>query len=182
MPGMAEKKLSQLIDQVSRHVGKKTRSDKTAAALVDFTRRLYKNVPPGDLRGMTAENLAGAAHSLWKLMAHRAHGESKVRVFNPRQNTDGWAVGHTVVEVINDDMPFLVDSMTLGVNHMGGEVHLVIHPIMLAKRAPSGALKSIVDETDAAGALHESIMHIQVNEQTDEDCAKIALHLESVLD
>jgi glutamate dehydrogenase len=182
MPGMAEKKLSQLIDQVSRHVGKKTRSGKTAAALVDFTRRLYKNVPPDDLRGMTAENLAGAAHSLWKLMAHRAHGESKVRVFNPRQNTDGWAVGHTVVEVINDDMPFLVDSMTLGVNHMGGEVHLVIHPIMLAKRASSGTLKGIVDETDAAGALHESIMHIQVNEQTDEDCAKIARHLESVLD
>ena len=182
MSGKAEAKLSQIIDQVSRQVGKKTRSGKTADALVDFTRRLYKNVPPDDLRGMTTENLAGAVRSLWKLMAQRPPGTSKVRVFNPRQETDGWAVGHTVVEVINDDKPFLVDSMTLGINHMGGEVHLVIHPVMLVKRASGGRLNCIVDETDAAGALHESIMHIQVNEQTDEDCEKIARHLESVLD
>jgi glutamate dehydrogenase len=182
MSGKAEAKLSQLIDQVTRQVGKKTRSGKTADALVDFTRRLYKNVPPDDLRGISPENLAGAAHSLWKLMGQRQPGTAKVRVFNPRQDSDGWAVGHTVVEIVNDDKPFLVDSMTLGINNMGAEVHLVIHPVMLVKRASGGRLQGIVDETDAAGALHESIMHIQVNEQTDEDCEKIARHLEGVLD
>ena len=182
MAGEIEKKLSERIEEVVRQVRKSTRSKALGRTLVDFTRRLYKNVPPDDLRGITAENLAGAARSIWDLMADRRPGTAKVRVFNPRIAKDGWTMGHTVVEVVNDDMPFLVDSLASGINRQGGEVHLVIHPIMLVKRSGKGRLTGVTDETDTAPKLAESVMHIQINEQTDEDCQKIAAELERVLD
>ena len=181
MTGEIDKKLSERIDEVVRLIRKKARGKTSSKSLVDFAKRLYKNVPPDDLRGITAENLVGATRSLWDLMAERKPGTAKVRVFNPREGRDGWTMGHTVVEVVNDDMPFLVDSLASGVNRLGGEVHLVIHPIMLVKRSDKGRLSGIAGETETAPALTESIMHIQINEQTDEDCVKIAAELTSVL-
>ena len=113
MPGKPSSKLAGLISSVSGHIQKKTRSKKTGAAMADFARRLYSNVPPDDLRGITPETLAGAAASLWEQMADRQPGKAKVRVFTPRADSHGWAIGgHTIAEIINDDMPFLVDSLT----------------------------------------------------------------------
>ena len=43
-------------------------------------------------------------------------GQAKVRVYNPQIEQHGWQSTHTVVEVVTDDMPFLVDSVSMALN------------------------------------------------------------------
>ena len=59
----------------------------------------------------------------------RPQGTAQVRVFTPAVSEDGWtAGGHSVVEVVTDDMPFLVDSVTMELTRQQRDVHVVIHP------------------------------------------------------
>ena len=99
-----------------------------AEAAARFIREFYANVSPDDLVGAEVENLYCAALSLWNHGQKRLPGQAKVRVFNPRVDEHGWHSAHTVVEIVNDDMPFLVDSVTAALGRDDLTVHLVIHP------------------------------------------------------
>ena len=63
-----------------------------------------------------------------------------MRVFNPTIDEHGWQSTHTIVEIVNDDMPFLVDSVTMEVNRHGLTLHLIIHPIVTVQRGTDGTL------------------------------------------
>ena len=63
-----------------------------------------------------------------------------MRVFNPTIEEHGWQSTHTIVEIVNDDMPFLVDSVTMEVNRHGLTLHLIIHPIVAVTRDADGTL------------------------------------------
>ncbi|HMB74861.1 MAG TPA: NAD-glutamate dehydrogenase, partial [Kiloniellaceae bacterium] len=175
-----DNRLSDLIDRVAQ-VAKKRHRGRGAAAAANFAQRFYMNVPPDDIRGTSPEDLAGAALSLWSLMAERKPGKPKIRIFTPNVERDGWTTGHTVVEIINDDMPFLVDSVTSALNGLGTEVRLIIHPMMWIKRDGRGRLQKVLDDTTAGGVLHESVMHIEISEQTQEELAPIKERLLEVL-
>ena len=77
----------------------------------------------------------------WRTSPSRARsrpGQPKIRVYNPRVEEHGWTSPHTVIEVVNDDMPFLVDSVTMEVNRQGYTLHLFNHPIFATKRDAGG--------------------------------------------
>src|SRR4029077_8946391 len=95
-----------------------------------FVAVLYEHVPPADVAARSPDDLCGAALALWQFAAHRDPGHAKVRVYNPEPDTDRWSSPHSIVEIVNDDMPFLVDSVTAAVNDSGREVRLVIHPVL----------------------------------------------------
>ena len=76
--------------------------------------------------------------------------------------------GHTVVEIVNDDMPFLVDSVTAELNRQNLTVHLIIHPVIGVARSGAGKMTGIADDPKSEDAAAESIMHLQITEQTDE--------------
>jgi glutamate dehydrogenase len=95
-----------------------------------FLQQFYGHVPPADVLERRPEDLYGAALSLWQFAQGRMPGHAKLRVINPRIEIEGWRAPATVVEIVNDDMPFLVDSVTAALNGEGVAVHLVIHPIL----------------------------------------------------
>ena len=74
----------------------------------------YEHVPPVDVAERSPRDLCGAALSLWRFAERRQPGHAKVRVYNPDLAADGWSSPHTIVEIVNDDMPFLVDSVSRG--------------------------------------------------------------------
>ena len=76
--------------------------------------------------------------SHWQFARKREPGKTKIRVFNPVAGEHGWASRHTVVEVVNDDMPFLVDSASMEVNRQGLTLHLIVHPIFAVERDKAG--------------------------------------------
>ena len=133
-----------------------------------FIRRFYAHVPPADIVETGAETLYGAALALWRFGAERRPGQAKVRVYNPRLAEDGWSSPHTIVEIVNDDMPFLVDSVTAELNRRGLTLHLVIHPILRAPRGADGRLlAAAASEAGESEGLQESFMHVEIDEVID---------------
>ena len=52
----------------------------------------------------------------------------------PTSSASGWQSPHTVVQIVTDDMPFLVDSVRMVMTAMGLGIHLVIHPMLRVVR------------------------------------------------
>ncbi len=139
-----------------------TRLGKGRSAQAEFfLRAFYANVPPDDIVGAEPETLFAAALGLWTFGATRRPGQAKVRVFNPRHEEQGWRSTHTIVEIVNDDMPFLVDSVTAEINRQGLTVHLVIHPILHLCRDKDGRFSGI-ERPD--GGIAESFMQLRIDE------------------
>ena len=129
-----------------------------------FLAELYAHVPPSDLAARSAVDLCGAAVALWGFAARRESAIAKVRVYNPTSRRYGWSSPHTIVEIVNDDMPFLVDSVTAAINDGGREVRLVVHPILSVARDGAG---SVVELDPSAGGLSESWMQIEISREPD---------------
>jgi glutamate dehydrogenase len=145
-----------------------------------FVAQFYEHVPPADVAERTPRNLYGAALSLWRFGERRRPGQAKIRVHNPDPAADGWSSPHTIVEIVNDDMPFLVDSVTGAINASNRVVHLIIHPILTVARGPDGRLCDIL-EPGAAGT-RESWMQIEVTSEADPaNLARLTQTLSSVL-
>jgi len=149
------------------------------ALLRRFIAEFYEHVPPDDVAARSPADLCGAALALWRLAAQRRSGSAKLRVYNPERAADGWASPYTVVEIVNDDMPFLVDSLTASLNESGREVRLVIHPILVAARDGAGCLVGL---DPPAGGLRESWMQIAIAREPDPAArAALAARLDGVL-
>ena len=144
-----------------------------------FIAKLYEHVPPGDIAARTPADLCGGALALWRFAARRQRGAAKVRVGNPDAAGDGWSSPHTIVEIVNDDMPFLVDSVTAAINESGRDVRLVIHPILTVARDEAGALLGLDPPQDG---LRESWMQIAIARVPDDaGRAALAERLDAVL-
>ncbi|MFQ5765542.1 MAG: NAD-glutamate dehydrogenase domain-containing protein, partial [Rhodospirillales bacterium] len=105
-----------------------------------------------------------------------------VRAFNPDPKKDGWHSDHTIIEIVNGDMPFLVDSVTAELNCQDLTVHLVIHPLLKVRRGKGGKFQGIVDAGEPAdGAGDESFMHVQVTHQSGARLKEIEKAIRAVL-
>ena len=149
-----------------------------------FARACFEHLDADDLMARTPEDLLGALLSLWQFAVERQPGTTRLRVFSPSVAEQGWASRHTVIEVVNDDMPFLVDTLTMEINRQGLTLQLIVHPVLVARRDASGRLESLhaLHGDDDAQGLHESWMHIEVDRLVDpQQRAALAAGLEHVL-
>ena len=131
-------------------------------APANFVSAFYERLLPTDITLFSKEDRARIAASIWEFAAARRVGESRVRVFNPSREIEGWSIDHTVIEIVNDDMPFLVDSVTGVLQRRGLTVHIVIHPVLSVVRDSKGKATGVVS-ANAAGAHSESFMHIEID-------------------
>jgi len=152
-------------------------------ALIDgIGRDYFKQLDAEDLAARTPEDLLGALLSHWQFGATRPAGQAKVRVFSPSVAENGWASRHSVVEIVNDDMPFLVDSVTMEINRQGLTLHLIVHPVFAVERDALGDLQSIQPRNAAPQAARESWMHVEVDRLVDaQQRAELAAGIERVL-
>ena len=152
------------LERIVEHL--RARTDRERASSVErFARLFYRRATEADLTERPVEDLRGAALSLWKFAERRDPGAPKVRVLNPRAAGHGWRCPHTVVEIVNDDMPFLVDSIAACFDRKGHAVHSMIHPIVRVRRDAGGRLQEVAGaeaRPDAAGFIDESHMHVEI--------------------
>jgi glutamate dehydrogenase len=153
------------LDQVLRLVRTRTTAVKRDV-LERFILRYFGQVDPEDLAERSSADLYGAALSHWNFARRREQGYARVRVFNPTIEEHGWQSTHTVIEIVNDDMPFLVDSVTMEVNRHGLTLHLIVHPLVTVLRDKDGILTDVAPE-GAPDAIRESFMHVEVDRVTD---------------
>ncbi|HTP98516.1 MAG TPA: NAD-glutamate dehydrogenase domain-containing protein, partial [Casimicrobiaceae bacterium] len=170
-------RLSELVNLVRTKVAPEQRD-----ILAAFVREYYGQVDTDDLAERQLADLYGAALSHFNFARKREAGRIKVRVFNPTIEEHGWQSTHTIVEIVNDDMPFLVDSVTMEANRHGLTLHLIIHPIIGVARAADGTLTA-VGASAGEGARRESLIHVEVDRFAGHGAhEELARDIERVLD
>ncbi|MBV9047262.1 MAG: NAD-glutamate dehydrogenase, partial [Solirubrobacterales bacterium] len=158
---------SELIDTVCARVRERLPNER-ASACETFVRQYYQWVPAEDLAGRSPLDLYGAAVAHWNLAQRRAPGEAKVRVYNPDLEQHGWQSPHTVVEVVSDDMPFVVDSINIELARNGYGIDLVIHPVIQVRRDDHEKLVDVLETgQEEPDAVAESIVHAEVVREPD---------------
>src|SRR3712207_6351405 len=156
----------ELLDKVLVRVREQLPEDQ-APQVEEFVRQYYAWVAPEDLADRSPIDVYGAAVAHWTFASQRTPGSTKVRVYNPNFEEHGWQSTHTVLEIVTVDMPFLEDSRRMGVNRQGYAIHLMLHPIMRARRDDQRPLVGVLDPDAAAeDAISESISHVEIDWQT----------------
>src|SRR5262249_41882924 len=149
-------------------------------AAAHFVWRYFALVAPDDIIYTSFDTLLGGAMSLWEFGKERKTGTAKVRMFNPTVEKNGWTLGHTIVEVVNDDMPFLVDSVTAEIARRERNIHLLLHPVIRVRRDAKGNRLEVATSDDA---ITESYMHIEIDQESEQKDLDAVCHaIEKVLD
>src|SRR5512139_936037 len=130
-------------DLLLRAAGACTPAPEDRPAALDYLRLYYRHVAPEDLLARDAEDVCGPAMAHRQLAAERPQGRAKIRVFTPTVEEHGWDPGHSVVQVVTDDMPFLVDSVTMELARHGLSSHIIVHPLLGVTRDIAGHMKAI---------------------------------------
>lgn len=129
-----------------------------------FAEIYFANVPPEDLEGIDEESLSSEILSMWGFAQHRKVGQAKVRVFNATIGEDATAPNKTILEIITDNTPFIVDSVTSTVNALGRTINLLTHPVVLVERDGRGDLISIHPRSeDVPECIYESFVRCEIN-------------------
>ena len=149
-----------------------------------FVTGYFAGVSPEDLAERKADDLYGAAAAHLNLARRRAPGTPKIRVYNPQVEQHGWQSTHTIVEIVADDMPFLVDSVRMVLNRRGYTSHLVVHPVLRFRRGDDGRIDAILPLDDAReGSVVEAVIHAEADRQTEQGVLDvIAAEMRSALD
>ncbi|HEV3477053.1 MAG TPA: NAD-glutamate dehydrogenase, partial [Rubrobacteraceae bacterium] len=157
----------ELLDKVVSRVREQLPEDQVPQ-VEEFVRQYYTWIPLEDLADRSPIDVYGAAVAHWSFAKQRPPGTPKIRVYNPLFDEHGWQSTHTVVEIVNDDMPFLVDSTRMAANRQGFAIHLMLHPIMKVRRDGEGRLVEVLPhDAEDEDAISESIIHIEVDRQTE---------------
>ncbi|MBM4091556.1 MAG: NAD-glutamate dehydrogenase [Planctomycetes bacterium] len=183
MSPVTRQRHEQLIEAIAGESRRGTKGQPAKAA-VAFVREYYRHVPIDDIAASPPAELARAALSIWKFAEVRPRRTVLLRVLNPTPEEHGWSTPHTIVEIVNDDMPFLVDSVVNEMAKQGYTVHLVIHPVVRVQRLANGSVVGLVDSAEESDPrdVRESYIHVEASRQTNREAlATLARGLKRVL-
>ncbi len=162
-----------------------------AKLIKEFLEQYYLGVSVYDLKEKPIEELYGALISQWHFIYQRKPGESKVRVYNPQLEQNGWQSAHTIIQIIHENKPFLLDSIRLCLNKQELNVRLIIHAegIRFA-RDTNGNIHKIIEleiyDKYRKGKnlpVAEAPIYIEIDRQSDAlVLEEIAKSINSVLD
>ncbi len=182
MPPAAQQPDLQRVEQIVAAVGKLVKGNQAKSAAA-FVRAYYDHAPAEELTALEAGEAAAAALSLWRWAAVRLRGTVLVRAFNPERAQHGWHCPRTVIEIANDDMPLLVDSVLNELARQGLPVQLIIHPVVRVSRLANGRLVRVspADCREEVPGRAESCMHVEIAQQAPERFPQIIRGLKQVL-
>ena len=172
VPAAASKPLDAVIAALATRLPGPRQKDANALAEA-FCRRASAD----DFGSRTAEHWAGLLVGFLDFLRDRKAETPKIRIFNPTLQEHGWESSHTVIQIVNDDMPFLVDSVSMAVTQHDALAHAMIHPVLHCQRDPAGHLLGV----DPKGRA-ESLMHIEIDRQAEhEDLRRIEAAISAAL-
>ena len=166
------------LKQAQSHVSGKDKLDHKS-----FFKTFYAKVPKEDMEMMAPENLAYTAQNHLKLSRARPVGKKPaISVYTPTLKKGGWDAGRTIIDIVNDDMAFLVDSVVAEVIRHNQQIAVFIHPILHAERDSKNTLINIHAEPKTGKTAGQSHIHIELGRIiSQEQCQELKIGLERVL-
>ena len=130
-----------------------------------------------------AEALAELAQSSFAFASTKPHGRHSIRWQSVELAAASGRRPVTVVEIINDDMPFLVDSIVNELQARGLSAELVLHPILKVQRSSRGEFEAILGPGDRnwADGTQESWITLLLDRMTSEAADDLISSLSEVL-
>jgi glutamate dehydrogenase len=151
-----------------------------------FLAAYYRNVAAEGILARNPSQLSGLAFLHRRLAMERSTGSALVRVYAPTSEVDGWPTARSLVQIVTDDMPFLVTSVTAELTRLGRAIHLVIHPQLQVRRDPMGHLvKVITDENPSFSPdrIAESWIAVEIDRESPGEAAeRVARSVRQVLE
>lgn len=159
---------SVLLQNVSKLIHKKVKDQVSLVEKFAFT--LYGNISNEDLVGRNDSDLYGAALSLWQTFNSHADAAAKIRVFNPEMANHGWESKHTIVEIVVQDMPFLVDSVRMALSRNNITAHLLLHnPLQTLRDAKGNITEFFKLGSKEKSSTQQTVFHIEIDRLTDKE-------------
>ena len=173
---------SVLLQNVSKLIRQKVKDQVDLVEKFAFT--LYGNVAHDDLVGRIDSDLYGATLSLWQTFNGHHSDEAMIRVFNPEIAKHGWESKHTIVEIVVQDMPFLVDSVRMALSRLSITAHLLLHYPLQTDRDNQGAITDFFKlGSKASASTQQTVFHIEIDRLTDKTAiAALTDELHSVME
>ena len=140
----------------------KKQKDITHKAFQTFADIYFKQIPERELNHALPEDLAQHVQQVFQFIEKRRGNERKLKIHNPKYTP------HTIINIVNVDQPFLVDTVWLHLQRHNVGVHHSFHPVLFVKRDEKGALLDVSQE-DGKGTdwQQESLIHVEIDRQTD---------------
>src|SRR5215203_6568199 len=163
---LEQEKIEKIADVATRGAAIAAELGQELEAVSDFLSHYFRHVDPLDIDERSVEDLLGLVESHYRLAMQRPPARATIAIRTPSQSEDGWSAGGaTVVQIVTDDRPFLVDSVTMEVLRQGWSIREVFHPQFLVRRDVGGSLRGIVWANEASTdpeVLSESWMHLEI--------------------
>lgn len=154
--------LKGLTDQIASRNNKAQADD-----LIHFTQSYYRLSPVEELEERSVDNLYGATLSCWSWLQSWKGKAGYLRVFNPDLETHGWQSGHTVIQLIEPDAPFLLDSVRLELTRLGLGIHIVHSGIIWVETGSNGVRLSTEGQGDKL-----CLVYIEIDRTSDASLIK----------
>ncbi len=157
-----------------QHSGNSAPAAQTMPA--EFPAALFDRAAPDDLARYSPEQLVAIAAHSWTFLATRSPDAAKVGLASHPA-----APGVTVLDIVNDDMPFLVDSVAGELHERGLDISLLVHPIFSIERDTAGILVGF-EATPNGNGRRESFIHLHIDGLQDAAAREdLASTLEAIL-
>jgi glutamate dehydrogenase len=174
-------KSSILIEKVIKIIHNKMAAEQ-AAIFEQFVQQLYGSVAAEDLVGRSDTDMYAASLSLWNFIQDFDGKEQKLRVSNPEFESHGWHSKHSIIELVHQDISFIVDSLRMELNRLGITVHQMIHVPLVFKRKNKGITSVNAVSHEEKSQAAESAMLIEIDRQVSaKELNKIHQNIERVL-
>jgi glutamate dehydrogenase len=128
-----------------------------------FAEAFYHRMSAEEYALRSPEAWAALARGFLDFVRERKPGQAAIRIFNPTLDEHGWDSPHTVIQIVNDDMPFLVDTVSMTLAQRDIAIHVLGHPVFKLRRDPGGNMLALGEGTP------ESLMHVEIDRQTEAD-------------
>lgn len=128
-------------------------SQRMIPSLDEFTKKLLSSIKWTDFNQFHGEMFSTLVAQSFELMQKRKPGECKLKVYSP-EVSDHYQFEYgdfTVIDIANDDIPFLLDSVLGELQSRNMKIHLVLHPNLSVRRDSKGNLKEVLDNTKLDG-------------------------------
>ncbi len=162
------------LEPIFKAIRKKVPAARQAEAEA-FAEVFYKRMEDDEYPHHQPKGWAALSCDMLEFARVRKPGTANVRVFNANRKQHGWDSPHTVLQIVNDDMPFLVDSVSMALADLGIGVHVLGHPVVRFTRDKAGRITAIGE------GMLESLMLLEIDRQPAEQMPAVEARISKVL-
>jgi len=125
-----------------------------------FYKKFYEQIPVSDLETWSDYDKKYVANTMYKFMQKRNKTKRNIDYFILEKKHGDWTIPYTVIKIVSDDMPFLIDSITSELNKYNLTIETLFHPVLSVKRNTGGDLDNVVTNSNKRGYKKESLAFI----------------------